>query len=311
MGSSSSKAQPPQSRRHEGLGDLTRIHNRATALMNQGKLAEATEVSRQVLERSKKVLGPEHPDSLSRMFDLGLALHAGERFRDAEQVFWQLLPLREKVLGPSHPDTIAVIDAICEELFNLRKYEESRELLEEELLRCTKAFGLEHQLTIRALSNMGNVYKMQGKHQDACSVYRTALDVSERALGEAHQTTLGIRNDLQEMQKQKNLFETRMQRADTLELRQALAARHGLPIPADPFTTTRSVTTSQLLDRYHSVTGATTAGPEVAAATALRLAEITRHPLSAPVIIPPYYTIEAESTAVPGPSQNHAMETAM
>jgi tetratricopeptide (TPR) repeat protein len=215
------------------------------------------------------------------------------------------------VLGPGHPDTIAAIDAICEELFNLRKYEEARELLEEELLRCKKAFGLEHQLTIRALSNMGNVYKMQGKLQDACSVYGTALDVSERVLGKAHQITRGIRKDLQEMQKQKTLYETQNQRADTLELRQALAAIHGLPIPADPFTTTRSVTSSQLADMYHSVAGVTTAGPEVAAATALRLAETTRHPPSAPVIIPPYSTIEAESTAVPGPSQNHAAETAV
>jgi tetratricopeptide (TPR) repeat protein len=277
--------------------------------MNQGKLEEATEVRWQVLERSRKVLGPEHPDSLSRMFQLGLALHAaGERLSEAEQVFRQLLPLREKVLGPSHPDTMATMDAICEELFNLGKYEESRELLEEKLLRCTKAFGLDHQLTISTLSNIGNVYKMQRKFQDASSVYRTALDVSERAPSEAHQTTL-IRNDLQEMQMQMkiNLYETRKQTADSLELRQALAARHGLPIPADPFTKTRSITTSQLLDKYGSVAGVTTAGPEVAAETALRLAETTHHPLSAPVIIPRYY---ASDYTVPGPSQNHATETA-
>jgi tetratricopeptide (TPR) repeat protein len=320
MGSCSSKvrvnkgkapAQPPQSRRNEGLGDLTRMDNRATALMKQGKLAEATKVNRQVLERSRTVLGPEHPDTLSRMFDLGLALHAGRRRRDAEQVFRQLLPLREKVLGPSHPDTFAAIDAICEELFNLRKYEECRELLEEELLRCKKAFGLEHQLTIRALSNMGNVYKMQGKLQDACSMYRTALEVSERVLGEAHQTTLGIRNDLQEMQEQNNLYETRKQTADTLKLRQLLAAKHGLPIPADPFTTTKSMGFSQLLDMYDSVNLVTTTGPEAAAAAALRIAETTRHPLSAPEIIRPYYTVEAKSTAVPGPSQSHATGTAV
>jgi tetratricopeptide (TPR) repeat protein len=286
------------------------MDSRATALMKQGKLAEATEVSRQVLERSRMVLGPEHPDSLSRMFDLGLALHIRKRFRDAEQVFRQLLPLREKALGPGHPDTIATIDAICEELFNLRRYEESRELLEEEL-RCKKAFGLEHQLTIRTLSNIGKVYKMQGKFQDACSLCRTALGASERVLGETHQITLGIRNDLQEMQKQINLYETQKQPADSLELQQALACKHGLPIPADPFTTTKSITFPQVLDKHHSVTGSTTAGPEVAAATALKLAETTRHPLSPPAIIPPYYTIQAESRALLSPSQSHATKTAV
>jgi len=141
---------------------------------------------------------------------------------------------------------------------------------------------------------------MQGKLEDDYSVYRTVRDIVERALREAHQFTLGIPNDLHEMQKQKKLYEMRKQTGDTLELRQALAAKHGLPILADPFAKTRSMTTSQLLDKYHSVTGVTSAGPEVAALTALSLAKTTRHPLSAPKIIPPCYTMEAKSTAVPG-----------
>lgn len=320
MDSSSSKvqvnkgkapAQPPQSQRNEALGDLMRMHYWATALMDQGKLAEATEMSRKVLEMSRRVLGPEHPDSLSRMFDLGLVLHAGERFGDAEHVLQQLLPLREKVLGPSHPDTIAVMCSICEELFNLRKYEEARELLEEDLLRCKEAFGLDHQLTIGMLRNMGNVYIMQDKLQDACSVYRTALDVSERVLGEAHQTTLGIRYNLQETQKQDNMCETQDQPVDSIWVRQFLALKHSLPLPADPFGTTRSMTTSQLLDKYQSVSGFTSAGPEVAAAVSLRLGETTRHTISAPFIMPSSYNIEAESTAVSGPSQNHTPETAV
>ena len=162
--------------------------------------------------------------------------------------------------------------------------------------RCSEGLG-----DLTRMHNCATALMKQGKLQDACSMYRTALDVSERVLGEAHQVTLGIRHDLQEMQKQNNLYEMRKQRTDTLELRQALAAKHGLPIPADPFTTTRSVTMSQVLDMCGPVVVTTTAGPEVANATALRLAETTRHPLSAPVIIPPHYTTEAESRAVSGP----------
>lgn len=308
-------AQPPQSQRNQGLGDLTRMDNRATALMQQGKLAEATEVSWQVSDRSKTVLGPEHPDSLARMFDLGLLLHAGGRFQDAEQIFRQLLLLREKVLGSSHPDTFGAMNAVCEELFNLRKYEEARELLEEQLLRCEEEFGLEHELTIGGLSNMGNVYKMQGKLPDARSIYLTALDLSERVLGEGHKITVGIRTELQGTEERQKLeieqYETRKQGSDTLELRQALAAKHGLPIPAESFSNSKSITTPQLLNMYDEVKFGTSAGHEATAAMALRLAETTQHPLSAPRFIPSYYTIVAEDTEEPGPSQKHVTETAV
>ncbi len=74
---------PPQSGRNEGLGDLTSMEDWSTTLMKQGKFTEATELSRQVLEMSRTELVPEHPDSLSRMFRLGLALHVGGRFGDA------------------------------------------------------------------------------------------------------------------------------------------------------------------------------------------------------------------------------------
>lgn len=55
----------------------------------------------------------------------------------------------------------------------------------------------------------------------------------------------------------------------------------------------------------------TSAGPGVAAATALNQAESTRHPLVAPVLSYPYFTIStiAESTVETAPPRNNVEET--
>ncbi|KIW99757.1 uncharacterized protein Z518_10685 [Rhinocladiella mackenziei CBS 650.93] len=281
------------------------MDRRIGILMRQHKYAEATEVGRQLLEKSRSALGPEHPDTLSTMYYFGAVLHADGKLEEAEQNSRQLFPLREKVLGPDHRDTIAALDAICESLCNLRKYEESMKILDEELRRCERAFGPEHELTIKTLRNMGHVYRMQGDPHLASSVLLRALELSERLFGPEHSTTSGIRGDLSEV---RGL-------PDSLALRQALAAKHGLPIPGDPLAGIKTMSVSQLLGRYQSVNGLVSGGPEVTNATALRLSEAIECPPQPAVTIPSYYDNEVEKSedeSTGGPeSPNHTRETAM
>lgn len=284
---------------------MENMDQRIRVLMKQRRYTEATEVGRQLLEKSRSALGPEHPDTLSIMYYFGTVLHADGKFEDAEKNFRQLLPLREIVLGPDHRDTIATLDAICESLCSLRKYEESMKILDEELRRCEKAFSPEHELTIKTLRNMGNVYRMQGDPRLASSVLLRALELSERLFGPEHSTTSGIRGDLSEVRGP----------PDSLALRQALAAKHGLPIPGDPLAGIKTMSVSQQLGMYQSVHGVVSGGPEVTNATAMRLSEAIGRPPRPAVTIPSYYkneveSSEDESTGVPE-SPSHARETAM
>jgi hypothetical protein len=61
---------------------------------------------RQTLELRKKVLGPEHPDTLTSMNNLGWVLSSQGKHVEAEQIHQQTLELRKKVLGLEHPDTL-------------------------------------------------------------------------------------------------------------------------------------------------------------------------------------------------------------
>jgi hypothetical protein len=78
----------------------------ASVLSSQGKHVESEQIDRQTLEMREKVLGLEHPDTLTSMHCLAVTLHSQGKYAEAEQMHRQTLELRKKVLGPEHPDTL-------------------------------------------------------------------------------------------------------------------------------------------------------------------------------------------------------------
>lgn len=254
-------------------------------LTKQGRYTEAAEEGQGLLEKSRSVVGPEHPRTLSTMYHLGAITHVAGKFEEAEQIFRQLLPLREKVLGPDDPDTIATIDAISESLSSMRKYQEAMKMLDEELRRCERAFGPEHELTIKTLKNMGQVYMMQGDSHLAISVLLRALELSERLFGPKHSTTSRIQDNLNEIRGPQ----------DSLALRQMLAIKHGLPIPSDPLAGIISMNRSQLLRSYQDVSVMMSGGDEVINAAAMRFSEEIGDDPQPPIHIPSAYSDGDES----------------
>ncbi len=60
----------------ENDGRLTAAGNLALYLFDQGKHAEAEQMQRELLDVQRRVLGPEHPDTLITMGHLALSLGA-------------------------------------------------------------------------------------------------------------------------------------------------------------------------------------------------------------------------------------------
>ena len=59
------------------------------------------------------MLGPEHPDTLFSVNNLGFLYHTQGRYSDAEQLFKRALVARERVLGPEHPDTLFSVNNLA------------------------------------------------------------------------------------------------------------------------------------------------------------------------------------------------------
>ena len=79
----------------------------------QGRWKEAEELELRVMEVMRRVLGEEHPDTLTSMSNLATTYHEQGRWKEAQELALQVLEKRNKVLGDNHPTTLATAAFIC------------------------------------------------------------------------------------------------------------------------------------------------------------------------------------------------------
>ena len=60
----------------------------------------------QVVEMGERVLGVEHPDTLTSMANLALAFWNQRRWNEAEELEVQVMETEKRVLGAEHPSTL-------------------------------------------------------------------------------------------------------------------------------------------------------------------------------------------------------------
>jgi uncharacterized protein (DUF2267 family) len=81
------------------------MNNLASTLHAQGELGAARALKEQVLEACRRLLGPEHPDTLTAMVNLASTLWAQGELGAARALKEQVLEACRRLLGPEHPDT--------------------------------------------------------------------------------------------------------------------------------------------------------------------------------------------------------------
>ncbi|KAK7419576.1 hypothetical protein QQZ08_010789 [Neonectria magnoliae] len=94
-------------------------------LLLRGEYNTAEKVFRMPVEAREKVLGPEHPDTLSSVNNLGSALESQGKYEEAEAMHRRALKGYEKVLGPKHPDTLTSVSSLGSVLESQGKYGEA------------------------------------------------------------------------------------------------------------------------------------------------------------------------------------------
>ncbi|KFA68627.1 hypothetical protein S40285_09472, partial [Stachybotrys chlorohalonatus IBT 40285] len=107
---------------------ISLLHNVGQYANLLGKYAEAEQMRWQTLKLSEKVLGQEHPDTLTSMSNLANTLRNQGKYAEAEQMHRQTLKLREKVLGQEHPDTLTSMSNLANTLRNQGKYAEAEQM---------------------------------------------------------------------------------------------------------------------------------------------------------------------------------------
>jgi tetratricopeptide (TPR) repeat protein len=128
-------------------------------LDSDGRWKEAETLLVQVNKFRKKVLGPEHPQTLTSMNNLAGLYQSQGKYQAAEPLYEETLQLRKKVLGAEHPDTLTSMNNLAYLYESQGKYEAADPLYEETLQLRKKVLGEEHPHTLASINNLAALYR--------------------------------------------------------------------------------------------------------------------------------------------------------
>jgi tetratricopeptide (TPR) repeat protein len=175
------------------------LQNMSSYDKGQGRYNLAYKRSSDALSTRERVLGPEHPSTLTSMNNLALVLDSQGKYEAAEEMHRRALELREKVLGPEHPDTLTSINNLALVLDSQGKYKAAGEMHRRALELREKVLGPEHPSTLASMNNLAGVLQGQDKYEAAEEMQRRALELSEKVLGPKHPGTLTSMHNLARM----------------------------------------------------------------------------------------------------------------
>ena len=175
---------------------------------------EAIFLFRNILPIRERVLGVDHPRSMTTMNNLGLAL--GEKFElldnglppddmsdeDLQAINTESLGLLRECLhrrlqysGPDHPDTLEIQGNLGCTLYARGTYVEAEQLLRSTIASRVALFGYLQGESVPYLSALAKCLSEQGAEEEAIEVAQKTVSFAEDIFGPTHMETLINRNN--------------------------------------------------------------------------------------------------------------------
>ncbi len=148
------------------------------------------------LNLAERLLGPEHPDTLTARGNLAGSHWLAGRTADAIELQERVLADRERLLGPENRDTVALRGNLAVSYWSAGRTGDAIELLERVLADSERLLGPEHPDTLALRANLAASCWSAGRTGDAIELLERVLADSERLLGPEHPDTLATRGDL-------------------------------------------------------------------------------------------------------------------
>ena len=168
----------------------------ARAYVSTGRLSEAIALLEQVLTDCVRVLGADHPDSLTSRNKLAYAYHAAGHLTEAITLYEQVLTDSIRILGEDHPNTLTIRHNLAATYRSAGRLTEAITLYEQVLTDRTRFLGQKHPDTLATLNALASIFKAEGPLSEAIALYEQVLTARTHVLGKDHPATLATLNAL-------------------------------------------------------------------------------------------------------------------
>lgn len=175
--------------------------------------SEAQPELERAAELRKRALGPEHPDTLTSLDELGNLYILQGKYPAAETLLNEVLTARRRVLGPDHADTLATMSNLGQAISYSGGDARAAPMIAGVLAAYRRLRGEENRETLPVMDNLACVYLRLGRFADGASLLEREVELKKRILGPEHPDTLnGMHNlatayrDLGEYRRADSLF---------------------------------------------------------------------------------------------------------
>ncbi len=165
-------------------------------LRDQGNLPQAIAYLKQALTDFWRVLGNDHPATLTSVNNLASAYESAGNLRQAIPLYEQTLTDRRRVLGNNHPDTLASMNNLAGAYESAGNLRQAIPLYEQTLTDRRRVLGNNHPATLTSVNNLASAYESAGNLRQAIPLYEQTLTDRRRVLGNNHPATFTSVNNL-------------------------------------------------------------------------------------------------------------------
>ncbi|KAJ7843231.1 hypothetical protein B0H14DRAFT_2779166 [Mycena olivaceomarginata] len=162
----------------------------ALQVMHSLGFKEAQEVMELTLEKQRKVLGENHPQTTRSLGFLAVACQDLGQINKAQELAMSAVEIYTQLLGEDHPDTVWSMYTLANIYDGLGQFTEAEDLYHIVVEKSISIFGENHPETLQAMTGLGITYLASDQLKKAEGLLTVVFDKQKRVLGEEHPETL-------------------------------------------------------------------------------------------------------------------------
>jgi len=140
------------------------------ALQERWKHVEDLNV--QMVEKSRGLLGSEHPDTLVSINDLALTFFYQERWKEAEELLLPAMETSRNVLSEEHATTLIIMSNLAVTYYYQGQWQEAEKMFMHVMKTRREVLGGEHPETLMSMDNLATMFMHQYRWEEARVVER-------------------------------------------------------------------------------------------------------------------------------------------
>ncbi|MEU1456938.1 tetratricopeptide repeat protein, partial [Streptomyces avermitilis] len=165
------------------------LYRAGNSFLDAGLAASATTYWQNMVAGCERLLGADHPNTLSARGNLAASYRQAGRTGEAIAIEEQVLADRERLLGADHPSTLSARGNLAASYWQAGRTGEAIGLLEQVVADRERLLGTDHPNTLTARANLATSYWQAGRTGEAIDLVEQVVADRERLLGADHPDT--------------------------------------------------------------------------------------------------------------------------